>query len=94
MRRLPFTSGFAEASREYDDTTDTAARASRDCILDGDTRNEQHRGIDAVRQVIDGADAGPISDVRLVPADQMNATAIAKIFEIPQREKSRRTRLG
>ena len=87
LRRLPFASGFAEASREYDDTTDATSRASRDGILDGDTRNEQHRGIDAVRQIIDGADAGPISDVRLVPADEVNATAIAKIFEIPQREK-------
>src|SRR6185436_10035452 len=36
----------------------------------------QHGGVDAVGQIIDGAQAGAITDVRLVPADQVDGAAI------------------
>lgn len=90
---LPLPSGLREARREYDDTAHAAAGARRDRVFDGGTWNEQHGGVDAFGQVIDGADAGPIPDVRLVSTDEMNGAAVSEVFEIPQRQESGRARL-
>jgi hypothetical protein len=49
--------------------------------------------VDAVGQIIDGAQAGAIPDVALVPADEVDGAAIVELFQIPQRQESRRARL-
>ena len=64
LRRLPLAPGLAEAGGEYHGTAQAATGAGRDGVLDGDARQEQHGGVDAVGQIIDGAQAGAITDVR------------------------------
>ena len=94
LRRLPLAPGLAEAGGEYDGTAHATTGAGRDGGLDGDARQEQHGGVDAVGQIIDGAQAGAITDVGLVPADQVDGAAVVELFEIPQRQEFRRARLG
>ncbi len=59
-----FLAGLGKARREERDAADAALDAAADRIGDGGFRHDQHRGIDAWRQIGDGRHAAPAADLR------------------------------